>query len=233
VVPRPSWLPHQPRVGSLRDALHSYPLARKLPLTFSPARLTADLAAIPEAWWAPHAGPYHDGGWASVSLWAPRGDLREQRSFGGIFSATRALEACPYFSHVLAEFPGTRNRVRLMRLSAGSRILRHSDPLHTISPRLVRVHVPIVTAPDVTLRVNGTRIPLGAGEAWTIDVRFPHEVENRSTVDRVHLVIDLIRNAALETMLEQSVGVGRGLLLGYFVRHSLPRPVRRWLGNET
>ena len=73
------------RVGSLPDALRFYPLARRLPLAFSPPRLAEDVAAIPETWWERHLSSYHDGGWESISLWAPGGDRRQQRSRGGEF----------------------------------------------------------------------------------------------------------------------------------------------------
>jgi quercetin dioxygenase-like cupin family protein len=211
------------------DALVRYPFARKLPVTFSPERLAADLASISEQWWTAHQGPYHDGNWESLSLWAPRGDIREQRSFGGAFGPTPALTASPYFSDVLGAFPGKKHRVRLLRLKAGGRIYRHSDPLHMISNTLTRIHVPIVTSPAVAFLVNATPIPLQPGEAWTIDVRFPHEVHNRSDRDRVHLVIDLIADEALQKLLDESTAYGKGFLLGYFIRHSLPRNVRRWL----
>ena len=226
---RPAWIPPPPRAGTLRDALTRHPFARKLPLTFSGERLIADLCAIDEQWWTAHQGPYHDGSWESVSLWAPRGDVREQRSFGGAFGPTPALAVSPYFAEVLGAFPGKRHRVRLMRLKPGGRIYRHSDPLHMISSTLTRIHIPIVTSPGVSFLVNDTPIPFHPGEAWTIDVRFPHEVENRSDRDRVHLVIDLIGDAALQRLLDQSTGFGKGLLLGYFIRHSLPRNVKRWL----
>ena len=229
VAPRPSWLPRPPRAGSLLDAFTLYPLARKLPLAFSPVRLAEDLAAVPDTWWTRHLGPFHDGGWESVSLWAPRGDMHEQRSSGGTFAATKALEVTQYLSEVLEAFPGKRNRVRLMRLKAGARILRHSDPLHTVSRDLTRIHVPVVTSPAISFLVNDRPIPLRAGEAWHIDVRFPHQVDNRSNCDRVHLVIDLIRDPALQVLLDQSTSYGHGLLLGYFVRHSLPVAVKRWL----
>lgn len=217
----------------LNQALRLHPYARKLPLEFAPDRLQADLAAIDESWWARHLGPFHDGGWESVSLWSPGGQVRMQRSTGADFAATRALHACPYFAEVLDAFPGVRNRIRLMRLKAGAKILRHSDPLHTISPHLTRIHVPVVTSPEVVFLVNDTPIPLRAGEAWHIDVRFPHQVDNRSTRDRVHLVIDLIANDALDSLLQQSTTAGRGLLVGYFARHSLPVAVKRWfnVGN--
>jgi len=109
---------------------------------------------------------------------APRGDSREQTSKGGEFAATPALAFCPYLAEVLEHFPGRRNRVRLMRLRPGGRIYRHSDPLHTIARGLVRLHVPVLTNPDVRFLVNDVRIPLLAGETWHVDVRFPHEVAN-------------------------------------------------------
>ena len=116
-----------------------------------------------------------------------------------------------------------------MRLKAGGHIYRHSDPLHTISNTLTRIHVPVVTSAAVSFLENDSAIPLCPGEAWVIDVRFPHQVENRSDHDRVHLVIDLLRDHALQTLLDQSVDYGHGLLLGYFIRHSLPGNVKRWL----
>jgi len=81
----------------------------------------------------------------------------------------------------------------------------------------------------VDFRVNGRALPLAAGEAWIVDVRFPHEVINRSAVDRVHLVIDVMPDAALKCQLDAAAIPARGLLLGYFIRHSLPGPVRQWL----
>jgi|SRR5688572_5408048 len=230
---RPSWLPSRRGPGSFRDAFIRHPIARKLPLSFSPEHLRQDLDRIPGDWWEPHESAYHDGGWESVSLWAPNGDRRQQRSRGGAFQATDALRLCPYFHAVLDTFPGKRHRVRLMRLRAGSRILRHSDPIHTISAALTRVHVPIVTSRDVWFRVNGVRLLLMAGDAWTVDVRFRHEVENRSALHRVHLVIDLLPDAAFQTLSDCAVIPARGLLLGYFMRHSLPASLRRWgkVGN--
>jgi len=214
-------------------ALHRHAIARLLAPSFDAARLASELRRLDEQWWHRHAGPYHDGAWESVSLWAPRGDPFEQRSFGGAFAATPALALAPAFRDVLDAFPCERNRIRLMRLRPGGRILRHSDPLHTIDPRLVRLHVPVVTNPDVVFLVNDTRIEMRPGETWHVDVRFPHAVENRGTTVRVHLVMDLARNAALEAMLAAGRAVGHGRLWGYYARHSLPASLRRaWgLGN--
>lgn len=214
----------------LSDALRSRPVARRLALRFDPARLAADLARVHESWWDRHKGPYHDGAWESVSLWAPRGDLHEQRSKGGAFAATAALKFCPYFAEVLDQFPAERNRVRLMRLRAGGRILRHSDPLHTIAKDLVRLHVPVVTNPQVRFTVNDVRVPLAVGETWHVDVRFPHEVANEGEADRVHLVMDLIPTPELARMLQEAEVLAAGRLTGYYAKHLLGARLRRVLG---
>jgi quercetin dioxygenase-like cupin family protein len=139
----------------------------------------------------------------------------------------------PGIRQVLDWFPSERNRIRLMRLKPGGRILRHSDPLHTIDPRLVRLHVPIVTNPDVFFLVDDQRVEMHPGEAWHVDVRFPHAVENRGATTRVHLVMDLVRGPRLDQLLAQGVPVSHGRLLGYYAVHCLPVTIRRaWgLGN--
>jgi hypothetical protein len=69
------------------------------------------------------------------------------------------------------------------------------------------------------------------GEAWHIDVRFPHEVHNRGPEDRVHLVLDLVDNQALRDLMSGARASGRGFLTSYYVRHSLPTWVRERLGT--
>jgi hypothetical protein len=217
------------RPDLLRDAFALHPTARRLVPLHDAESLARDVARFGEEWWQRHAGPYHDGGWEAIALWAPRGDAFEQRSFGGAFAATPALATCPAVRAVLDGFPCERNRVRLMRLRPGARILRHSDPLHTIDPRLVRVHVPIVTNDDVHFLVADRRVLMRPGETWHIDVRFPHAVHNAGATARVHLVMDFVRNDALDRLLADGEPVGRGRLLGYFAVHSLPARVQRAL----
>lgn len=200
----------------MKAAFALYHIARRLPLTFDPERLLRELAGIDEAWWGAHEGPYHDGAWESVSLWAPAGDRQQQRSFGAPFAATDALNRCAYYADVMAAFPCEKNRVRLMRLRPDGRILRHSDPIHQISDRLLRIHVPIMTSDAVRFLVNDERIVMRAGEAWHVDVRFPHEVHNAGIHPRVHLVLDLVGNAETDALLVGAESSGQGRLTEYF-----------------
>jgi hypothetical protein len=89
--------------------------------------------------------------------------------------------------------------------------------------------VPVVTSAAVKFWVNDRLVVMRPGEAWHVDVRFPHEVHNQGTADRVHLVLDLIANPATVALLRGAESVGKGFLTGYFVRHSLPERLRKAL----
>jgi hypothetical protein len=218
---------------ALREAFAAHPCARRLRMSFEPEPLAEALRSIREDWWKPHRGPYHDGGWECVALWAPGGNLFEQRSFGGAFAKTVAALVSPFFWQVVERFACEKNRVRLLRLKAGAHIFRHSDPLHDIDAGLVRVHIPVTTSPEVEFLVNDRRVLMRPGEVWHVDVRFPHEVHNRGASHRVHLVLDLVRNAAIDGLLDEAEPAGSGRLLGYYLKHSLPKPVKEYfsIGN--
>jgi hypothetical protein len=214
---------------SLGDLIKPKDVALRLPLSFDPDRLAADLDRMEPDWWHAHLGPYHDGNWQSIALWAPNGDRTNQFSRGGAFAATEALRRCDYIGDVIERFPGRKNRVRLLKLRAGGHIFLHSDPLHTIETGIVRFHVPVRTNPSVDFVVDGRRLVMRPGEAWYVDVRFKHSVSNSGAEDRVHLVVDIIPNPALSALLAQAESSGKGMLTVYFLKHSLPRRLVRWL----
>jgi hypothetical protein len=216
-------------MSTLQDFFTSKDVALRLPLSFDPRRLAVDLDRMPPHWWHAHLGPYHDGNWQAIALWAPNGDRTNQASRGGAFGATEALRRCDYVSEVIESFPGQKNRVRFLKLRAGGHIFLHSDPLHTIDTGIVRIHVPVRTNPLVDFVVDGRQIEMRPGEAWYVDVRFKHSVNNSGQEDRVHLVIDVVPNPSLGALFAQAESSGKGMLTGYFLKHSLPRRLVRWL----
>jgi aspartyl/asparaginyl beta-hydroxylase len=220
-------VPEKP-MPSLADFVKARDVALQLPLKFDAARLAADLNGMPEAWWHVHAGPYHDGNWEAIALWAPNGQRTQQSSKGGAFAATEALRSCDYIPEVIEAIPGRKNRVRFLKLRAGGQIFPHSDPLHQIDSGIVRIHIPVRTNPSVDFKVHGKRITMRAGEAWYVDVRFRHSVDNAGAEDRVHLVVDVVPNPELAKLFDRAESSGKGMLTGYFFKHSLPqRLVRR------
>jgi len=214
---------------TLQDFVKPKDVALRLPLSFDPDRLAADLDRMEPDWWHAHLGPYHDGNWESVALWAPNGDRTCQFSHGGPFRATEALKLCSYVGEVIERFPGRKNRVRFLKLRAGGRIFRHSDPLHQIEKGIVRIHVPVRTNSAVEFCVHGRRLDMQPGDSWYVDVRFKHSVSNLGREERVHLVIDVVPNPGLSALLASAESSGKGMLAGYFLKHSLPLRVVRWL----
>jgi hypothetical protein len=67
------------------------------------------------------------------------------------------------------------------------------------------------------------------GEAWQVDVRFPHEVRSFGGADRVHLVIDVHPDEAYARLAAGGQSAGTGYLTGYYISHALPAPARRLL----
>ena len=107
---------------------------------------------------------------------------------------TEALEACPYFRQVIDTFLCRKETVRLMNLPAGKKINEHTDDTSGYEDGYFRIHVPVVTNDQVDFWLNGKVLNMRAGEAWYTNVNLPHSVENNGATDRIHLVIDCLRN---------------------------------------
>lgn len=172
--------------------------ALRLPYTFDPAALRAELAEAEAQGWAPHFNPqYYEGEWGGVALRSVGGaatQLYSDPAKPRPYADTPLLDRCRYFGEVLRTFECPLEAARLLRLRAGSRILEHTDFDLGIRYGVVRLHVPVVTNPDVEFILGGERVVMAAGECWYLDLSLPHRVENGGTTDRVHLVLDCVVN---------------------------------------
>lgn len=166
----------------------------RLALDVDVGALRADLQRLAEAGWTPHFNTgYYTGDWSGVVLRSP-GGLDETLFTGGsedVFQDTPAMSACPAVRAFLESLRCPLRSVRLLRLSAGSRILEHRDYGLGVSTGEVRLHIPIVTHPDVEFHLNNQRVTMAEGEVWYLDLGQPHRVFNASPIDRVHLVVDV------------------------------------------
>lgn len=86
-------------------------------------------------------------------------------------------------------------RMILAKLVAGGKIPAHTDAGFSLL-NCHRVHLPIITNDDVVFSVGGEDINMQVGELWEINNGSVHSVENRSTEDRVHLIVDWMPNHA-------------------------------------
>lgn len=80
-------------------------------------------------------------------------------------------------------------RVRYMLLKAGGQSNLHRDAPDEIYS--VRLHVPIVNNPDCFFECEEGRANLKPGCIYLLKVNRPHQVVNKGSTDRVHLVCDV------------------------------------------
>jgi Aspartyl/Asparaginyl beta-hydroxylase len=186
-----------------------FPDRVRLPLAFDPARLAADLAALDGTEWVEHyVRQNYDGDWSVVPLRAPVGathPIQMIYSPPGItdFVDTVFLTRTPCFAEVIAAFHCPVMSVRLMRLTPGSVIKEHRDHDLRAEEGVARIHVPVVTNPDVDFQLNRTAVTMLPGEAWYLRLADPHSVANRGAATRVHLVLDVVVNDWLAGLLGQ------------------------------
>lgn len=171
----------------------------KFPMQFDEQRLVKDLSLAMESQWIPHfnTGGY-TGNWNALSLYAKGGN--EQNIFAlsadnSAVSETPLMKECRYFKEILDTFEFPILSVRLLRLEVGAEIKPHTDYELGYEDGQFRLHIPIVTNPDIEFMLDGERLTMLPGECWYTNVNFVHSVANRGTIDRVHLVIDGERNA--------------------------------------
>jgi quercetin dioxygenase-like cupin family protein len=80
-------------------------------------------------------------------------------------------------------------RICLVKLAANSKVNPHKDSGDNLI-KDKRIHIPIVTHPDIIFSVGGEIKNMEEGEMWTIDNSVIHSVDNPTEIDRVHLIID-------------------------------------------
>jgi hypothetical protein len=188
-----------------------FPDRLRLPLAFDPDRLARDLAQLSSREWIRHyVRQNYDGDWSVVPLRGPAGETHPIRMINAdptarAFVDTPLLQACEYFRQVLAAFECPLRVVRLMRLTPGSRIKEHTDLDLSFEDGIVRIHIPVVTNPDVEFCLNGSRLALEAGSAWYLRLSDPHSVVNGGSADRVHMVIDANVNGWVEALFDAAV----------------------------
>jgi hypothetical protein len=189
-----------------------------LPLHFDPVRLRADLALVRDDEWLPHFNENDYGGqWRGAALRSLGGAANQLASPPGApvetFADTDLLRRCPYFREVLAAFPCPLKTVRLLSLAPGSFVREHRDRDLNVEHGEMRIHVPVRTSQDIESGVEfylgGERLHLEEGCCYYLNVGRPHRVRNRSSDDRVHLIIDIAVNEWAGNLVKQGLEVAR------------------------
>ena len=176
---------------------------------FDVDRLREDLASIENEQWV-HQHDYtivDPDTWTAIALTSFDGSYGTNESLrykkGDVAKPTPLLEMSPYFAQVIDFFDTNVLRARLMKLRSGTVIREHRDygqQRYSFERKYIRVHIPIVTHEKVVWKLRGEPVPLKPGEAWYLNVCDRHAVENNSSVDRVHLVLDMEVNESVRKL---------------------------------
>jgi uncharacterized protein (TIGR03032 family) len=172
----------------------------RLPLAFDAARLAAEVGQFDRSDWRPHPQG-HPGNW-SLPLIALDGDPARE-GVAGPMRPTPQLARCPYIRQVMAELDAPLGRSRLMKLDARAEATAHVDINHYWMQR-VRVHVPVVTFPEVRFLCGDAVTRMLAGECWIFDTWRRHNVLNPTSHERIHLVIDTVGSEGFWALAENS-----------------------------
>ena len=179
----------------------------KLAVSFDVGLLQRDLKfCLKESWSAHYNQQSYSGDWSIISLRSADGNPQNVNaiSFNSEFQDTSLLYRCPYFKMVLDSFLCDKSSVRLMNLAAGASIKEHADLDLSFQSGILRLHIPIQTNEAVEFYVDNQRVVMNEGECWYGNFELPHKVFNKSEEDRIHLVIDCLRNDWLDQLFVNS-----------------------------
>jgi hypothetical protein len=169
----------------------------KLPVRFCGETLAREISALPSEAWMAHPQRY-DGN-TSVPLVSPGGELIH-RTYGPM-APTEWLRRCPYILEIMQALDSTWGRSRLMGLEAGADVPDHVD-IHYYWRTHLRIHIPVITNPQVGFTCDGETIHMAAGDCYILDSFYRHSVANRGSETRVHLVLDTVGSGPLWDLIE-------------------------------
>jgi len=160
------------------------------------------------------------GNWEAISLRGYSNDptnilkpgvLKTEEKTDAVLQDTSLRERPEMVSinEILIHIPAEFERVRIMRLRAGTKISKHTDKVDkTIGfddGQIVRLHIPIKTDPKVIFSLYEGNDKqdhfLEKGSYYYTDVTKPHEVHNTWDQDRLHLVVDCYSNQKLRELI--------------------------------
>lgn len=171
----------------------------KLPIRFDPDALAAEVRDLPSEAWTPHPTGYV--GNEAVRLITPFG--RPTDDIEGPMAPTQWLQRCSYIQEVMAAIGAVWGRSRLMGLAAGSEVPSHIDINYYWRTHL-RIHIPVITNSGVLFTCGDRTEHMAAGECWIFDSFRWHDVQNKGSEQRIHLVIDTVGGGLLPELMGQA-----------------------------
>jgi hypothetical protein len=135
--------------------------------------------------------------------------IKPEQAEDHIFTPNARLLGLPYFHEIYDTFKCERETFRVHKLLPNALIKPHHDSCLNYENGSLRLHIPIITHPDVEMIVNAESIKMLPGEVWYLDFDLPHEVSNNSSKSRVHLIMDCLSNEWWDDIMKE-YGKSRG-----------------------
>ncbi|UTY57068.1 aspartyl/asparaginyl beta-hydroxylase domain-containing protein [Massilia sp. erpn] len=106
----------------------------------------------------------------------------------------------PVLTPILQDFYGDGEIVRmcLADLLPYAKVLEHKDDTEEVLLHTHRIHLPIISNPDVDFFIEEENFNLKVGNLYEFSNQQFHRVENRSGLNRIHLIFDYMTREVLD-----------------------------------
>lgn len=170
----------------------------KLPFQYSEEKLLKDLAVCKNYNFTSHFNKNdYSGQWTSIALRSQNGEMDNIFALpqsDTSYKDTALLHKCEYFKEIINSFKCEKESVRLLNLKPGSIIKEHTDNNLGYEDGIFRIHIPITTNNEVHFFINSEEVKMLPTECWYGNFNLPHSVRNDGNTERIHLVMDCLRN---------------------------------------
>lgn len=101
------------------------------------------------------------------------------------------------YTYLENQYNGKVVRCEIIDMNGKGNIATHVDSGEFLSIGR-RVHVPLITNPDVIFTVLNNSINMEVGKYYEINNSLPHSVKNNSDDKRIHIILDILLNKDLQ-----------------------------------
>jgi hypothetical protein len=180
--------------------------AIRLNASFNMAALISDLNFAKEnCRWVPVFERGIGNAWKGVAFRSYDGNSQTLSYQDGPCKDTPLMETLNNVRAAVDFFQCDKKRVRFLSLLPGAKIGEHKDVLEGEQTRDVRLHIPFQTNDDALFYIEGQQLHMEVGELWYMDISRTHSVINQGRDERIHLVIDCVRNDWLDNMMAMGI----------------------------
>jgi len=173
----------------------------ELPFKFDPVEITSYIKSLTEEEWLRwrfrQTLPNHQHTESIKVLWPPRDvvnfDLSAAEKNDPYHTAvSNIMKDC--FDFLTLYYGGEIYKIIIVKLAPHSHIKSHDDVGFWLEiPH--RVHIPIVSNPDIKFGCGQSEIYMKPGDLYEINNQQMHYVKNDTDQHRIHIIVDVIENS--------------------------------------